>query len=224
MLKLRLKRVGRKHDPSFRVVVTEATTAPQGKYLEAVGFYNARLKQLELKADRIQYWLSVGIQPTDTVHNLLVRKGIIEGSKISVHSTRVRKKTDEASSTPAKGEGGAPTESGGAGAATVQSTDAEKAPAEEEAPQEESAPATEEKKDEIDSDKKDDAKQDAVPEEVANSDETQGEKKESSESENVEAEAPNQDAPAQESHDEAKEETSEEAPSTEKEAEEKKSD
>ena len=45
MLKLRLRRVGRKHDPSFRIVVTENTAPVKGKYLESVGFYNAVLKQ-----------------------------------------------------------------------------------------------------------------------------------------------------------------------------------
>ena len=95
MLKLRLKRVGRRHDPSFRVVVTENTAPPKGKYLEAVGFYNARLKQIKLDAERIRYWLSVGAQPTDTVHNLLIKEGVVEGAKIAVHSTKVRKKEDE---------------------------------------------------------------------------------------------------------------------------------
>lgn len=95
MLKLRLKRVGRRHDPSFRVVVTENTTPPKGKYLEAVGFYNARLKQIKLDADRIRHWLSVGAQPTDTVHNLLIKEGVVEGTKIAVHSTKLRKKEDE---------------------------------------------------------------------------------------------------------------------------------
>ena len=92
MLKLRLRRIGRKHDPSFRVVVTEATTPPKGKYLESVGFYNARLKQISLDKDRIKHWLSVGVQPTDTVHNLLIKEGIIEGKKIAVHSRKPSKK------------------------------------------------------------------------------------------------------------------------------------
>lgn len=101
MLKLRLKRVGRRHDPSFRVVVVENTAPPKGKYLEAVGFYNARLKQLELNTERIKHWLSVGIQPTVTVHNLLVKEGVIDGAKISAHSTRARKKGEEAAAASA---------------------------------------------------------------------------------------------------------------------------
>lgn len=95
MLKIRLKRIGRKHDPSFRIVVTEATAPPKGKYKEAVGFYNSVLKQLKLNTDRIKYWLSVGAQPTDVVHNILVKEGVIKGKKKAVHSTRVRKKGKE---------------------------------------------------------------------------------------------------------------------------------
>ena len=95
MLKIRLKRIGRKHDPSFRIVVTEATAPPKGKYKEAVGFYNSVLKQLKLNTDRIKYWLSVGAQPTDVVQNILIREGVIEGKKKAVHSTRVRKKAEE---------------------------------------------------------------------------------------------------------------------------------
>lgn len=96
MLKLRLKRIGRKHDPSFRVVITESTVSPKGKYLEAVGFYNSNLKQIKLDADRIKYWLSQGVQPTDGVHNLLVKEGILDAAKKTVHSTRIRKKAEVA--------------------------------------------------------------------------------------------------------------------------------
>lgn len=95
MLKIRLKRIGRKHDPSFRIVVTEATAPPKGKYKEAVGFYNSALKQLKLNAERIKYWLSVGAQPTDVVHNILIREGVIKGKKKAVHSTRTRKSAEK---------------------------------------------------------------------------------------------------------------------------------
>jgi len=92
MLKIRLKRIGRKHDPSFRVVVTEVTAPPKGKYKEAVGFYNSALKQLKLNTERIKYWLSVGAQPTVSVHNILVKEGVISAQKQRAHSTRIRKK------------------------------------------------------------------------------------------------------------------------------------
>jgi small subunit ribosomal protein S16 len=91
MLKIRLKRVGRKHNPSFRIVVTEITAPPKGKYKEAVGFYNSALKQLQLNKERVRYWLGVGAQPTDVVHNILVKDGIIDAPKRKAHSTRIRK-------------------------------------------------------------------------------------------------------------------------------------
>ena len=100
MLKLRLKRVGRKHDPSFRIVVVENTKSSQGGYLESVGFYNAMLKQLQLKKDRASYWIGVGAQPTDVVHNLLVREGVLKAAKIAVHKKSKKKQEPEKSSVP----------------------------------------------------------------------------------------------------------------------------
>lgn len=103
MLKLRLTRTGRRHDPSFRVVVTESTNPTRGKYLESVGFYNAHLKQRKLNAERIKYWLEHGAQPSDLVYNLLVREGIVSGKKRPVHSTKPGKK--KAQKTPASDAG-----------------------------------------------------------------------------------------------------------------------
>ena len=100
MLKIRLKRIGRKHDPSFRIVVTEATAPPKGKYKEAVGFYNAALKQLKLNSDRIKYWLGVGATPTVVVNNILVKEGIINTPKKRAHSTRDRKKGESKEDKP----------------------------------------------------------------------------------------------------------------------------
>lgn len=103
MLKLRLKRVGRKHDPSFRIVVVENTKSPKGGYLESVGFYNAILKQLQIKKDRASYWLGVGAQPTDVVHNLLVREGVVNAPKIAVHK-KAKKKQEQSDSQPTAGQ------------------------------------------------------------------------------------------------------------------------
>lgn len=85
MLMIRLKRVGRKHDPSFRVVVTEKFRGPKaGKYIEKVGFYDAKSNTRDLDAERIKYWMSVGAQPSDTVFNLLVTEKIVDGKKKNV--------------------------------------------------------------------------------------------------------------------------------------------
>ena len=85
MLMIRLQRVGRKNDPSFRVVVTDSRNATKsGKFIEIVGSYDARKGEPQLKAERIKYWISVGAKTSGTVHNLLVSSGIVAGAKINV--------------------------------------------------------------------------------------------------------------------------------------------
>lgn len=85
MLKIKLQRVGKKHDPSFRVVVTDRRTGPKSnKHVEILGHYDAIRKTRELKEDRIKHWIAMGAQPTDSVFNLFVKEGIIEGKKKNV--------------------------------------------------------------------------------------------------------------------------------------------
>lgn len=82
MLTIRLQRVGRKNDPSFRVVVTDSKNGPQsGKFLEILGSYNARFGKPTLNADRIKHWLSKGAGISDTVRNMLIHFKVIEGVK-----------------------------------------------------------------------------------------------------------------------------------------------
>jgi len=89
MLAIKLSRVGKKKQPSYRVVVTEKSRDPWGKNNEIVGFYNplSTPKEITFKEDRVKYWLSQGAQPTDTVHNLLVSAGIIDAPKRKAHPT-----------------------------------------------------------------------------------------------------------------------------------------
>ncbi|MEK7556300.1 MAG: 30S ribosomal protein S16 [Patescibacteria group bacterium] len=99
MLKIRLQRVGKKHDPSFRLVLTDSKNGPQsGKFLEVLGSYNARFGKPEIKGDRVTYWISKGAQVSDTVHNLLINEKIIEGKKINVlpRKSPVKKEGEEA--------------------------------------------------------------------------------------------------------------------------------
>lgn len=85
MLTIRLSRVGRKNDPSFRVIVVESKRKPQpGNYLENVGSYDPRVDRVELKADRIKHWIKMGATVSDTVHNILVSQKVIEGKKINI--------------------------------------------------------------------------------------------------------------------------------------------
>lgn len=85
MLVIRLQKVGKIHTMTFRVVVTQKTQGPRRKYLEALGFLDRKTKKFSLNKDRILYWISKGAQVSDTVHNLLVSKGVITGSKKPVH-------------------------------------------------------------------------------------------------------------------------------------------
>lgn len=108
MLKIRMQRVGRRNDPSFRVVVLEHTSPPKaGKYVEKVGTYNPKTKSKMLNTERIKYWLSVGAQASPTMHNMLVSAGIVEGKKINVLPKKSPPKKEEevkteASETPAE--------------------------------------------------------------------------------------------------------------------------
>ena len=85
MLTIRLTRVGKKKDGSFRVIVVESKRKVQpGNYLEMVGSYDPRVDTVSLKADRIKYWMSMGATVSDTVHNLLVSQKIIDAKKRNV--------------------------------------------------------------------------------------------------------------------------------------------
>lgn len=85
MLIIRLQRVGRTNDPSFRVIVTDSkNSAKTGKFLDIVGNYDARQGQPQFKAERIQKWIKDGAQLSETVHNLLVKAKIIDGKTINV--------------------------------------------------------------------------------------------------------------------------------------------
>jgi len=84
MLTIKLSRFGKKKQPTFRLLVLEKTKDPWGDYLENLGNYNPRTKKADLKVERVKYWLSVGAQPTDSVHNFLVTQGIISEKKRSI--------------------------------------------------------------------------------------------------------------------------------------------
>jgi len=104
MLVIRLFRVGKKNQPSFKIVVTDKRSKPRaGRFIEEVGFWNPLTKEKILSGERIKYWLSVGAKPSPTVHNLLVSEKIIEGKKISVHK-KAKKKEEKPAGEPPKEE------------------------------------------------------------------------------------------------------------------------
>ena len=91
MLKIRMQRIGRINQPSYRIVVTEHTAAPQaGKFVEKLGTYNPLLekgdeKRVTLDVERIKYWVSVGAQPSDRVARFMFDAKI--GPKPVQHET-----------------------------------------------------------------------------------------------------------------------------------------
>ena len=85
MLKIRLQRVGRKHEPSFRLVLTDSKNSTKsGRFGELLGSYDARKTTEAFNGERIKYWLSRGVSLTPSVNNLLIKKGVIRGKKINV--------------------------------------------------------------------------------------------------------------------------------------------
>ena len=82
MLTIKLSKLGKKNKKVFRVIISEKGRDPYGNSLEILGSYNQYHKELQVKADRVNYWISKGAQMTPTVNNLFVGKGIIEGKKV----------------------------------------------------------------------------------------------------------------------------------------------
>ncbi len=92
MLAIRLKRVGRTNDPSFRIIVQDHRRSPKKTrgVAEYVGSYDARKGKPQIDAERVKYWISMGAQPSDTVHNLLVGAKIIEGKKVNAMNKKTK--------------------------------------------------------------------------------------------------------------------------------------
>lgn len=89
MLKIRLQRIGRKNDPSFRVVLTDSKNSTKsGRFLEILGTYNPKAKegaqQTKFEVERIKHHMSKGAKLSGTMHNFLVSEKVIEGKKINV--------------------------------------------------------------------------------------------------------------------------------------------
>ncbi|GEM_PF-468527 len=79
---MRLQRIGKRGQAYFRIIVTEHTKKPQGEYLELLGSYDPHKKNLLAKKERIDYWISKGVQLSPTVNNLLVNNKIIIAPKM----------------------------------------------------------------------------------------------------------------------------------------------
>lgn len=86
MLAIRLQRIGRKHEPIFRVVLTDSKNGPKsGKYLENLGWYDTRIKNNvdQMEVARIKHWMSKGAKPSLTFYNFLISQKVVEGKKLN---------------------------------------------------------------------------------------------------------------------------------------------
>ena len=109
---IRLQRVGRKHEPTFRVVLTDSRNSTKsGKFLQVLGNYDPRSKgEFKIDAEQAKHWISKGAQVSDTLHNLLIDKKIIQGKKINVLPRKSPIKKEGAEGENKKVETPAPTE------------------------------------------------------------------------------------------------------------------
>jgi ribosomal protein S16 len=80
MLKIRLRRMGAKKQPFYRIIVADSRAPRDGAFVEELGYYNPTTEPAELKVDneRAQQWMKNGAQPTDTVRGLLKKAGAID--------------------------------------------------------------------------------------------------------------------------------------------------
>ena len=80
MVKIRLRRMGAKKAPFYRIIVADSRSPRDGRFIEEVGYYNPMTNPVELKVDaeKVEKWLQSGAQPTETVKSLLVKSGIIK--------------------------------------------------------------------------------------------------------------------------------------------------
>ncbi len=94
MLKVRLQRIGKKHQAHYKVVVLEHTKKPQGKYLEQLGTYNPHAKAFAVNREKVEGWMAKGAQISPTVNNLMVNFKIWDRPKME--SWQPKKKSSAA--------------------------------------------------------------------------------------------------------------------------------
>ncbi len=83
MVKLRLKRIGRKHEPHYRIVATDSRFPRDGRFIEELGWFNPKAKEVlyKINSEGIKKWLSNGAQPSYAVKSILIKEGIMERDK-----------------------------------------------------------------------------------------------------------------------------------------------
>lgn len=98
---MRLQRIGKKHQPSYRLVVSEKREKLGAPPAEDLGSYNPKTKATTLNKERINYWLQKGAQASATVHNLLVKEGVVSTPKVQFRFPVKPKEAIEVAAAPA---------------------------------------------------------------------------------------------------------------------------
>lgn len=136
MLRIRLTRTGKRHQPHYRIVVAEHTAPIQGKFIDSLGHYNPRSKELVVKAEDTTMWLNKGAQPSNTVAKLLLKSGLTH-KLLVVHTFPERPAKREQAQADANA--GAPAKEAGSSTEEAAAEAAEASPMPVEEPKEESA-------------------------------------------------------------------------------------
>ena len=77
-VKMRLRRMGAKKAPTYRVIVADSRSPRDGRFIEEIGYFNPRSDELKIDAEKAKKWISNGAQPTDTVKALLKKSNIVD--------------------------------------------------------------------------------------------------------------------------------------------------
>jgi small subunit ribosomal protein S16 len=95
MLIIRYRRAGKRNNPHYKIVVAEKSSPIKGKFVELLGSYNPHNKEVSLKENKIREWIRKGAQCSDSVHNLLVSKGIIKDAKRTINTPNPAEESEE---------------------------------------------------------------------------------------------------------------------------------
>jgi small subunit ribosomal protein S16 len=128
MLTIRFNRTGKRNRAQFRIVLQEHTVAPGGRHVEVLGSYDPHMKKAVINGEKVKEWIGKGAQISDSVYNLLVKEGIVDGKKRTIKIP----KAEVAASEEATAE-----------ASEKKETKAEEKPAKEVKPEEPAAPKDE---------------------------------------------------------------------------------
>ncbi|OGM91102.1 30S ribosomal protein S16 [Candidatus Wolfebacteria bacterium RIFCSPLOWO2_01_FULL_38_11] len=101
MLAIKLKRIGKKGQASYRLIVSEKRSKVFGRCVEDLGWHNPHTNKSKVDRERAGYWLKVGAQPTDSVYNILVKTGVVKAEKKAVHK-KSKKQEKEATAPEAQ--------------------------------------------------------------------------------------------------------------------------